>query len=350
MLRVLLLGDPHIVPQELDDAKALEDLVFQTIDKHKLTTICILGDLHNNHSVLSSVVINYWKQFIARLQLAGVKHIVCLIGNHDFYSPTIMSPHGLLSYIDPLINNYDHQFPQVVDAPQWIMDGVSAMPYEPDPAQFVAHVKQLKEKWPQNEILLCHQTFDGAKFHEGFYAKDAVDASLVPFKYIISGHVHTPHAFGNVWYPGAPRWRTLSDANQDRYICVVEMSAQGFGIVDKVPTWPTCRRIIKFIDQEGQHTDIPQDLQNTDVRVDIYGSQEYYKQQSMIYKAKCNARCRPFFTKKQSNRLTEADGIGASFQKFSKEFHPPKGTNITILTQEVESRLWNTPRRGYCLL
>jgi hypothetical protein len=40
--------------------------------------------------------------------------------------------------------------------------------------------------------VVCHATFNGARYENGFYAKEALDPDAVPQKRIISGHIHTP--------------------------------------------------------------------------------------------------------------------------------------------------------------
>jgi len=65
-----------------------------------------------------------------------------------------------------------------------IEDGVHALSFHKDEDQFLSKLKSGK-------ILFCHQTFDGAKFENGFYAPDGFDFSGIKYEKIISGHIHT---------------------------------------------------------------------------------------------------------------------------------------------------------------
>jgi hypothetical protein len=329
LTKVLLIGDPHVVPQELDDCLALKTLVLETLTKNKLDAVIITGDLYHSHSILSTVCVDYWNEFFEDIAVK-VKHIICLLGNHDMYSPTIKDPHALICHQK---NGWKKL--TVVDQPTDIFPGVVGLPYYHDPVKFMEACSNTNCK-----TLICHQTFDGAKFTDGFYAKDAVNPVAVPFDNIISGHVHTPHAFSKVWYPGAPRWRTLSDANQDRFIYIVEFDDVGnYKTLESIPTSPACKKIVKFTDQEGIEFTNIHVPQGADVRIDIYGSQEYCSKRVLEYKAAWNAKCRTFPTRAKQSKVSEADGIAVSFNKFSTSFIPPKGTDLNLLVRTAGERL-----------
>lgn len=327
----LIIGDPHATPQELEDMEALRSLVLENTKDFTVDLTIVLGDLYNTHSVVNTPTINFWNRFIPEL-----KSSVLLVGNHDSFSPTVQNPHALIIH-------KENRNCWVIDEPTTInvqgLDGVAFMPYYYKPEEFLQKATELREK-TKAKTLICHQTFDGAKLQEGFYAKDGVNPVAVPFENIISGHIHTPMKFGKVWYPGAPRWRTLSDANQDRFIYVVEFKNNGdYKVLKSIPTTGVCKRINRYIDSEEAPAVIENNISNCDIRVDIYGSQEYISQRMLELKASYNARCRSFPTKKKKTQISEADGIGVSFSKFSGSFVPPNGTDKNTLLEAVSERM-----------
>jgi hypothetical protein len=324
----------HVVQQELQDCLALKELIIKTLVDYNATSVIFTGDLFNNNSILNTPTVEYWHDFLTLLANQRV-FVYIPIGNHDFFSAYIMHPHALLNFKDGY-NGFVH----IVDEPTVEFCNIAFAPYYPDPAKFLEDTTRLKNKYPHLKTLICHQTFDGAQFSEGFYAKDAVNPVAVPFENVISGHIHTTHSFGNVWYCGSPRHRTLSDANQDRFIYVVDFEPDGsYKVVEKISTFPTCKKIVKFVDQEGIPTDFTNIPANADVRVDIYGSADYISKKMVEYKASMGARCRSFPTKTKNAKLSEADGIVASFNKFSDSFIPPKGTDLKVLVKEAGERL-----------
>jgi predicted phosphodiesterase len=328
VVKALLIGDPHVVPQELDDCLALKQLVLDTLKKNDLDTVIITGDCYHSHSVLSTVCVDYWNGFFDEVG-QNVSSIVAVLGNHDFFSPSIMNPHALICH------KKGHKKLTIVDKPTELFPGVAALPYYYDPVKFMEACSDLTGK-----TLICHQTFDGARYTDGFYAKDAINPVAVPFDNIISGHVHTPHAFGKVWYAGSPRWRTLSDANQDRFLYVVEFDGAGnYRIVESISTSPACKKIVKFVDQEGSEPTVITVPQNADVRIDIFGSSDYISKKTLAYKAAYKAKCRSFPTRVKQSKVSESDGIAVSFGKFSKGFNPPKGTDLNLLMDAANERL-----------
>jgi len=74
---------------------------------------------------------------------------------------------------------------------------------------------------------LCHQTFDGAKFSEGFYTTDGIDSSLIKTDLIISGHIHIEQRWANVYYPGT------QDTTPERFLTLEQKALE----VDSYAKW-----------------------------------------------------------------------------------------------------------------
>jgi DNA repair exonuclease SbcCD nuclease subunit len=333
--RFLLVGDYHVVQPELDDCLALKKLVLSTIDNDtKIDGVIFTGDLFHSHNLLNTAVLEFWSTFFDDL-VKKVGKIIAICGNHDMYSPTIMHPHALIAFkgkYEPML--------KIIDKPTYLFDNVVAFPYYSDPVKFLEDCHSLKEQHPTATTIICHQTFDGAEYTEGFYVKDAANPVSVPFDNIISGHIHSGTKFGKVWYPGSPRWKTLSDANVNKFIYVVDFAEDGsYKVFNEISTSPACKKIVKFIDKEGEETIITDISSNSDVRVDIYGSSDYISKKMIEYKSKFNAKCRTFPNKVKTTRVSEADGIDSSFSRFSSSFKPPKGTDLNLLVETAGDRL-----------
>ena len=258
-----------------------------------------------------------------------------LVGNHDQVSPTCGYPHALLSHY--------RNCHVVVDEPTLGTEGQAYLPYYHDPKEFIIKAQGLIASDPKIHTLFCHQTITGAKFETGFYVKDAVDISSLPFKHVISGHIHTPQTVGNkVLYVGAPRWRILSDAGYNRYLWVFEHTEEGTKLKKKIPTDSVCRRIYRYIDSEKEPTVIavPEGLKHlADVRVDVYGSSDYIAKRTIELKAICGARCRGFPERTKLSQVSEAEGISVAFDRFSSKFEAPNKTPLELLRTTVQERL-----------
>lgn len=331
-MSILIVGDVHVVSSELGDCQALMSLIVEAASRPDVERVLFLGDQHNNHNVLDSRCVAFWAEAIERIGIGTPANRRCqfLVGNHDFVTPTIMHPHSMVAH---------KGVADVIDSP--VTDpqyGYAAMPYYPDPVKFIEDAVMLKKACPTVDRLFCHQTFVGAD--EGkFYAKDAVEPSAIPFGTIISGHIHKPMKFGKVLYVGAPRWRTLTDAEvAKRYIYLMKPS----GKISLIPTATHCIRIYRYEDSESAPVNIEltlEQLKLADIRVTINGTNEYISARTLELKARFpGVKCRGVLTRTRLSKASESDGIEVAFTKFLDNFVAPNSTPKDLLKKEIYGR------------
>lgn len=178
MARTLLIGDVHATAPELKDCAALFNLIVRTITEKKIACVVFMGDLFHNHRTIDLYVQDfYYKQFQI---ISEMVETYALVGNHDQAGAGDESIHALRVF-ENLINIIDEPIARA----QWC-----AIPFMGDRHAFEAAAKTLYYEGNQSKPLLCHQTFDGSKYENGFPAKDGVDPAAIPFKQIIAGHIH----------------------------------------------------------------------------------------------------------------------------------------------------------------
>ncbi len=323
----LVVGDPHVTPEELPDCEALLQLVEETAVSRKVDMVTFMGDQHNTHDAVSTRVIEFWARWFKRLP-----DTTCLVGNHDMVSPTQQYPHAMIAY----------PYVRVVDSGRLVLagdGGFAAMPYDPDPESFVRVARRLHEEHGEFP-LFCHQTFAGAVFENGWKPDGAVDAAELPQQHIISGHIHSPQAVGGkVFYVGAPRWRTRNDAGAKRALSLFRIDGDGIKLVERIDTGSACSRIHCFQDSP----DTPIDLAGIDTKkdrvfVDVFGPIAYTRPRELELKA-LGARTRGFPDREKRAQVSEAEGIGPGFLKFGAAFRPPFGTDQQSLVSEAGRRL-----------
>jgi hypothetical protein len=325
------IGDPHVVPSEIDECKRLFDLAGETAVKAGAEAMIVFGDLHNSHDAVSVRVDDFWHRTLVD---APVKKKVIVVGNHDQAYVDRTFPHALRGYTGiPGVVVVDRATPNV-------LPGVSAVPYCRTPAEFAAAAAPLVGVTPD---LICHQTFDGARYENGFYAKDAVDPTAFGFRRMWSGHIHTRHAFHNVAYIGAPRWRTRSDAGEERFIYVFEHSADGMDPIDAISTSPACRRIWVAVDRPDDPLSVPAGYApGDDLRIDVYGATavEVRKRIVSLTTAFTGCRCRPFPDRvARPSGVTEAVGVEESLTRYVAGWRPPHGSDPQRILEEVRRRV-----------
>lgn len=316
-MRVMVVGDPHVTADELPDCRELLAFVLKKCEETNTKKVLFLGDLFHTHAILHVEVLAFWNNCVEGLLDRGIESMA-LVGNHDrpgnqeSTANALMGIHGL----------------KVIDGPEEI-EGVLFYPYTADHKKFVEVCQASKAK-----VLVCHQTFNGSVFENGFYAKDGIDPALIP-QTVISGHIHAPQKFGNVWYPGAPRWRILSDANIDRFIYLMDIHEAGFLILDSFPTGDVCRRTHSF-DISPESPDVPEGLVG-DVRVDIRGPSSWVLEKKEEMQAR-GFKVRTFPVTEKKIQVRESDGVKTALRKFLSGFSPDNGTPIDLLLKTVEQR------------
>jgi hypothetical protein len=96
---------------------------------------------------------------------------------------------------------------------------------------------------------VCHQTFDGSQYENGFYSEGGINVALVSkFEQVISGHIHKTQKFANIFYPGTPRWDSISDANENKAIWLFSDD----GSSEAISTREVCRPLLSIEVNEGE--------------------------------------------------------------------------------------------------
>ena len=313
-MQLLLVGDPHVVPSELPDCWRLVDLVEQVLTTHPQARVCWLGDQHHTHGVIHLPVMQFWLQAFARL--GGRDRNLALVGNHDQAGRdhVMDAYHGLCEVAYPRLE----------------LEDVALVSYQPSIEEFLSAAGAGK-------TLICHQSIDGSRYENGAYCHDAVKPEQIPFEQIISGHIHSPQEFGKVWYPGAPRWRTLSDARtQERAIWLVTF--EGGRIVSRQPfiTGQHCRPI-----RAGLYT--PDDpLINIDAgadwRIEVRGPADYVSRRRAEL-AGPGRKLKSFVTDRAKIEVKESEGVERSLERFINAFTAPHGTPTVRIKTLVAQRL-----------
>lgn len=173
--RILLVGDVHAVPEELDDCRALIELVRTVCKDEKVNEVLFLGDLYNTHNVMRVEVLNFWKTAFDALTQDKL-NVWALVGNHDYAGEGLLI-HSMMAHQDQI---------KVVNGPMSLAPNVLMLPYMADKEQFL----KVCHKNRDMQTLICHQTFSGATYDNGMYAPDGIDPADIPQTTVIGGHVH----------------------------------------------------------------------------------------------------------------------------------------------------------------
>lgn len=320
--RCLYVGDSHVRPEDLDDSQAMLDLVVSTAKEYSVDRVVFLGDQFHSHAILHCEVMAFWLKNLARF----VVPVWLLVGNHDQPGDAGSKSHSLLAF-----KNMDGI--TVVDEPLEEA-GILHLPYYAERNDFIKACQESSAK-----TLVCHQTITGATYENGFYAQDGVDAVVLPQKYILSGHIHTGQSFGNVWYPGSPRWLNVNDGNVDKAIHVVEHDEDGFvdiNTIRRINTSGVCSRIIHLKETPERLLDFKPETRHR-YTIDLEGPQSWIEERRGKYAGL--ARIRTKRTDQAASKVRESDGIHVALRKYIPGFKPPNQTPIPVLETMVNARI-----------
>lgn len=331
-MKVLSVGDPHTRVNDIPECERLLDRVEAVSDEaginHDTGFIVLMGDLFHNHSIMHVEVMHFWRRRVARL--AQKARVYILKGNHDGPQDGAFNVHALAAL--------EMNGVTIVDQPMLMTVGpnspaIDAIPFMRSNEEFV---KVCQER---THIIYCHQEFNGCKYDNGFYSKVGVDPEAIPQKLVISGHIHTGQEFGKVWYVGAPRWMTASDANQDRFVWVIEHDDKTGDVVKRTPypTDPACQRMIQIEDTEAAPADPAKLPEGAKVMVDIKGSAAWVQERKSFWHGR--ARVRTFTTNECQRTVKESDGIGVAFRKYLDAYEPKFGVPMAALERIAHDRL-----------
>lgn len=315
---MILVGDMHAVQDELDECAAVVNLAREKARETGDRTIVFLGDQTDGHDILRLRVMDFWRQQTRNMVHDG-NEVIYMVGNHDMHVSGVGA-----SAMEFLRGIYDVDMlslkatgPRIVDKPMAI-DGFIFMPFVRDQAEFLRLAQE--NSGPSFKVLICHQTFNGAMYDNGFPAHDGIDLDSVPFERIISGHIHTPMTIGKLTYIGSPRWRTANDANVEK--AIVQLNAAG-DITQRFDTSVCCRKIVSM--DVYQDTVVPEFPPNADVRLALRGPREWVKEKAPALEAKGYAVAR-IPDAIAAPRVSESAPVAESFKAFVAGFKTPNST------------------------
>jgi DNA repair exonuclease SbcCD nuclease subunit len=328
-MKDLLVGDVHAKVEDLDDCRRLRSFIMDVARKESPDRVIFLGDQYDAHAIVHVEVQRFWLETFDEL----ITHSLCagvyaIVGNHDRPGNAASTAHSM--------QVHGRERVHVVDRP-FADENTLFLPYYHDSEQMV----RAAADYPDRKVLYCHATFDGAKYDNGFYAKEAVSPDRFPQQLIISGHIHTPGRFGKVWYPGSPRWQTLSDANVSRAINVASFSEDG-GLDSWTPysTDKVCRRVWQFLytPEDRCEKEFALTSPGDRITINIQGPQEFCDRSKRSLQAP-GVRIKTFPTDRAKAKLSESEGVPAAFRKHFESYKPKHGTQKDILRSLLQERL-----------
>jgi DNA repair exonuclease SbcCD nuclease subunit len=330
MKKILFVGDMHVVPEEIGECQKLLDYTLSLAVKNQ-AIVCFLGDQHHTHSIVRVETLRFWRKNFVAFKEKSIE-VIALVGNHDLSNANSLEEHAMLAYEDLVC---------VVDSPK-IIPSINKhflfMPYYSNNQDFVEIVNS---KFAENtHTVICHQTFNGAMYEKGFYAKDGIDVTSIPQKTIISGHIHSYSQTNKLLYVGSPRWRTLSDANIDKSLFLVSYSEDGvIQETEQFSTEHVCKKILFLKEEElALQSNLSSEKQKIyltieDNKEELIRKKDFYSNLGFLVRGVVK-------NLKKEIVVRESDGIKKAFEKYFQYATPFLKTNSQALSELVRERIF----------
>ncbi len=317
----LLIGDPHMTPTSLDEGTRLFAFSVAKANELQISTIIIMGDLFDTHSVLHTSVLNFYFDIFKKY--SHIKWIT-LVGNHD-HPLHRRTEHALVGF---------KSLPNVTVVDDLMhFEDFDAMPYTSNDEFLELCQKRKSSK------LLCHHEFDGASYENGFFSSHGIDLmdERIQYTTIVSGHIHKIQSFSLVKYLGAPRWITKGDANQERGIWAWD----GKGDFEFFSTEEVVGKIISVNVNENGYLAVPDNLNlYKKVILQVKGTAKFIKEMTEKYSG---AEIVPVIEDEQQSKVSEAMGVNEALKKFIMNDYKIQFSNLTneVLLVVIADRLNN---------
>lgn len=283
MNKILFVGDPHVQPSNIEESDRLMQFVLEKGKETGADILILPGDLFHTHAVIRMEVLNFWSKWIS-IFADAFRLVHLIVGNHDQIGDR--QREGAMSALDSF--SALKQNVRVWTQPG-VFEGLGFIPYTSNHDKFIESAKNLQTLGAKR--LFCHQTFDGSKYDNGFYAPDGIDTKLLPpFDEVVSGHIHTEQLLDSVFYPGTARWDSLSDANQKKGIWVSDSPKRW----TKIETDGVCIPIVKKTIEEKACQDCDFHIKDgTKTVFELVGSSSWIAKTAKKLKGRCRIVARP---------------------------------------------------------
>jgi len=295
-VKAILIGDCHSTASSKDEVEKLLLWAYDYAKKYECEDIIMVGDLFDTHQHVNlDVTYSYLKIFG---QCKDVKWVM-IPGNHDHSVHGSRLEHALVPF--KVLPNV-----LILDAPHNLVQNYKGIDFAPFCRTEEEFLQLCQGK--QSELLICHQEFKGAEYENGFFAPHGTDLDKVPYTKILSGHIHKPSQVGPCYYVGAPRWLKTSDANQPRFIYLLD----GHQLIKQFDTRVVCRPIYKFDIMEG--SELPVIEPNARYIIEARGTATFLDKINTKYSGKAEVRGVLEYQKDIS--IKESVGINKALENF----------------------------------
>lgn len=268
-----VISDVHVSLKNLDVSINVLRQVLELSRQLKIPSFWA-GDINDTKAILRSECVKSLLDLC--LEFNDVQ-IYILIGNHDLNNKHA-DDHSL-EFLKSLPNIKLINTAQSLD----LIPTFKAIPYQTTKENFLKEIDVARSEGYKR--LLCHQGFLGAFLGDYLVDDSSVDPMLLKdFEFIGSGHYHkTQRVLDNILYWGSPYTTNVSEADQEKFIWVVE---EINGILVQKPYQTSVRRHYKAVIESDEDIKALSPKPNSIAHIVLKGPKEFIKKHNNVDKFK----------------------------------------------------------------
>ena len=234
---ILFIGDPHFRVNNLIEVDLFTKLLYEVVDTHKPSFVCIGGDLLDTHEQVHITPLNRATTMINELRKRVPVYV--LVGNHDAINNQIFLEDT--HWMNALKNWENVTIVDRVTVLEHDSHTILFVPYVPN-GRFIEALNTVQTDWKTADCIFAHQEFKGCKM--GAIISETGDEWDEKFPFIVSGHIHskqTPQS--NIYYSGSSIQHAFGES-EDNTIALFTFENRTRSLLE-IPSQVVCKKIVR---------------------------------------------------------------------------------------------------------
>lgn len=219
--KMLLFSDLHLSPRTLETCFEVLRRVHTEAESRNVP-VGFLGDFFDHVYNKGTLPVDILNELLRFFETEWRVPMIMIPGNHDYFDAS-ETEHGLTPF------KYANANIQVLDEPT-LVNGQLWVPWRRSPSD----IERILREHTEVSVIFGHFDIIGFKMNKTRVSTEGVTEAVFPKDVpVYSGHYHTPQHHGNIQYLGSPYQLTLSEAEDEKSLCVLDPTS--WRITETIP-------------------------------------------------------------------------------------------------------------------
>lgn len=218
-MKTLVIGDLHLKPSNIETFKMFHSFLMRIIQEKQPDNLVYLGDIYDNKNIMYGSVHNCFCRHLEEISNHISQSIILIAGNHDYVS----TAYDEVAF-DSVRNISDKICIITPSMSEFKSKNVSFVPYN-----IKENIEKIIRDVCEETIVYGHFGLNGFYYNNSIIAEHEADSRFIKADCLyILGHFHGHQQRGPVLYLGTPWSQNFGEANQKKYVAMVDDAALKF--------------------------------------------------------------------------------------------------------------------------